>query len=149
GLAFGAGVLCLLLSRFHGHELLGWQLWGVQLLFIVWASLRQGLRGGTLVAATAASLPLLVRQFWPAVPEDPLFQPLLQAHLLAQCGAALLVAAAASWVRLNETGYRQVVAHIPVVIYSARITRRQESGVRSQESGRQASSRGADSCLLT
>jgi PAS domain S-box-containing protein len=123
GLAFGAGVLCLLLSRLHGHELLGWQLWGVQLLFIVWASLRQGLRGGTLVAAAAAAVPLLVRQFWHPGNEDPNFQPLLQAHLLAQCGAAVLVAAAASWVRLNETGYRQVVSHIPVVIYSARLIR--------------------------
>src|SRR5262249_42798140 len=39
-----------------------------------------------------------------------------------QCGAAVLIASAAAWVRLNETGYRQVVAHIPVVIYSARLS---------------------------
>jgi PAS domain S-box-containing protein len=124
GLAFGASMLCLMLSDLHGRrELMGWQLWGVQLLLIVWASVRQGLRGGILVAATAAALPLIVRQVWPpAAAEDPFFRPLLQAHLLAQCGAAVLVASAASWVRLNETGYRQVVAHIPVVIYSARIT---------------------------
>jgi PAS domain S-box-containing protein len=122
GLAFGASVLCLLLSGLQGRrELLGWQLWGVQLLLILWASLRQGLRGGTLVAAVAAAVPLVVRQVRPPAGEDALFPSLLQAHLLAQCGAAVLVSAASSWSRLNETGYRQVVSHIPVVIYSARL----------------------------
>src|SRR5262249_29184384 len=33
GLAFGASLLCLMLSGLHGRrDLLGWQLWGVQIL---------------------------------------------------------------------------------------------------------------------
>ncbi|MFO0880162.1 MAG: PAS domain S-box protein [Gemmataceae bacterium] len=120
GLAVGASLLGLILSRLHGRrELLGWQLWGVQILLIVWASLRQGLRGGTIAATAATAMPLLLRRFTPPG-QDALFFPLLQAHLVAQCSAALLVSAASSWVRLHETGYRQVVAHVPVVIYSAR-----------------------------
>jgi PAS domain S-box-containing protein len=131
GLAFGASVLCLLLGSLHGRrDLLGWQLWGVQLLLIAWASVRQGLRGGTLVAATAAVaaswLPLVVRAFVPPANEDILFRPLLQAHLLAQYSAAVLVAAATSWIRKQEKGYRQIVAHIPVVIYSVRVAGRRE-----------------------
>ncbi len=124
GLAAAAGLICLVLSRLHGRELMGWQLWGVQTLLIVWASLRQGLRGGTIVAAAAAALPLVARRLWPAAPpggEDPYFLPLLQAHLAAQCSVGLLVAAASSWARLQEVGYRQIVAHVPVVIYSARL----------------------------
>jgi PAS domain S-box-containing protein len=124
GLAVGASVLCLWLTHIHNRrELLGWQLWGVQLLLILWASMRQGLRGGTLVAAVAAALPLLVLPQPGIRLEDPFFPMLLQGHLLAQCGAALLIAAGASWVRISETGYRRVVAHIPVVIYSARLRR--------------------------
>lgn len=120
-LAIGAGLLCLLLSWLSlRRELMGWQLWGLQLLFTVWAAVRQGLRGGTLVAASAAALPLLTRQLWPTA-EEPLFLALLQGHLFAQGTTALLVASAAMWARSHETGYRQVVAHIPVVIYSARL----------------------------
>jgi PAS domain-containing protein len=48
---------------------------------------------------------------------------LLQANLLAQCATALLVAASASWIRVSELRYRQVVVHNPVVIYSARVHR--------------------------
>jgi PAS domain S-box-containing protein len=126
GLAFGASVLCLLLSGLHGRrDLLGWQLWGVQILLIVWASVRQGLRGGTLVAATAAAaavlLPMIAGALRPPPGEDILFRPLIEAHLLAQCAGAVLVAAAASWVRAQEKGYRQIVSHIPVVIYSVRL----------------------------
>jgi PAS domain S-box-containing protein len=128
GLAAGASILCLMLGGLHGRrELLGWQLWGIQILLIVWASLRQGLRGGTVVAGAASAAALLGRQFITQAlgreggAEDALFGPLLQAHLLAQCAAAVLVAAAASWVRLHENGYRQIVAHIPVVVYSARL----------------------------
>ncbi len=136
GLAFGAGVLCLLLGNLHGRrDLLGWQLWGVQILLIVWASVRQGLRGGTVVAAAAAVaaawLPLLLRPFGPPPNEDVLFRPLLEAHLLAQCAAAVHVAAAASWVRRQEKGFRKIVEHIPVVVYSVRF---QKSEVRSQKS---------------
>jgi PAS domain S-box-containing protein len=153
GLTFGATVLCLLLSGLQGRrELLGWQLWGVQLLLIVWASLRQGLRGGTLVAAVAAAVSLLARQVWPRTGEDALHGTLLEAHLLAQCGAAVLISAASSWVRLNESGYRQVVAHIPVVIYSARINLGKRSAVSNQQLARAErglSSLTADRCLLT
>src|SRR5262249_60010142 len=45
---------------------------------------------------------------------------ILQGPLLAQCGAALLVASSASWIRASEGRYRRVVAHIPVVLTSAR-----------------------------
>jgi PAS domain S-box-containing protein len=121
GLALGGAILCLLLSRPVGASPLSF--WGVVLLLIVWASLRQGLRGGTLVAAASAVPVLLLRQAWP--PDDVPFAALLQAHLFAQCGAAVLIASATAWMRLNETGYRQVVSHIPVVIYSARLTRPQ------------------------
>lgn len=130
GLAACASILCLVLSRLQGRrELMGWQLWGAQLLLIVWASIRQGLRGGTLTAAASAALPLMARRFTTA-PEDPLFLPLLQGHLVAQCAAGLLVSAASSWVRLHETGYRQVVARVPVVIYSARFSRDRPAGQR-------------------
>jgi PAS domain S-box-containing protein len=124
GLAAGASILCLLLGDLHGRgDLLGWQLWGAQMLMLVWASVRQGLRGGTLVAATAGAVPLLVRTVWSRDETDSMQTMLLQGHLLAQCSAAVLVAAAASWVRMHENGYRQIVAHIPVVIYSARLLR--------------------------
>jgi PAS domain S-box-containing protein len=144
GLAVSASILCLTLSGLHGRrDLLGWQLWGAQLLLIVWASVRQGLPGGTLVAAIAAAAPLIVRQVWRPgaglMEEDVLFEPLLQAHLLAQCAAAVLIASASSWVRRQEKGYRQVAAHIPVVIYSARLlpARRKDEGRRMKDEGRQ------------
>ena len=44
--------------------------------------------------------------------------------LVYKTNSGLLVSSASTWVRLNETGYRQVVAHIPVVIYSARLLQR-------------------------
>ncbi|MGL4555677.1 MAG: PAS domain S-box protein [Gemmataceae bacterium] len=121
-LALAASAMCLLLGWMHQRrELLGWQLWGLQLLFIIWASLRQGLRGGTLVAAASGSVPLLARQLWPSADESAVFLALLRGHLFAQATTALLVAAASSWVRAHETGYRQLVSHIPVVVYSARL----------------------------
>lgn len=149
GLAIGASLLCLILSRLHGRrELLGWQLWGVQILVIVWASLRQGLRGGTVTASAAAILPLLTLSFRPTA-EDPLFQPLLQAHLMAQCAAALLIASASSWVRLHENSYRQVVAHVPVVIYSARLRKWLPPGVSLRASATMEGEIGADLAEVT
>ena len=123
-LALAAGAACSFLGRLHGPgELLGWQLWGGPMLLIVWAGLRQGLRGGTLVAS-AASVALLVAHSLEMIPAtDPLFRPLMQAHLVALCSAALLVAAGSSWVRRRDAGYRQVVSKVPVVIYSARLLR--------------------------
>ena len=54
-----------------------------------------------------------------AVP--PPFAYLIQGNLLALAGAGLLAAAAAGWLRINEMRYRQVVTHVPVVVYSGRI----------------------------
>ncbi len=99
-----------------------WHLWGAPLLLIVWASLRQGLRGGTVAAGAAAVVPLLVLTAF--VPGAALSLPVslpVRGSLLAQCAAGLLVASSATWIRINETRYRQVVSHIPVVIYSARL----------------------------
>jgi PAS domain-containing protein len=45
----------------------------------------------------------------------------LQGNLLAQCITALLVGSSVTWIRVNEERYRQVVGHIPVVLYSARL----------------------------
>lgn len=121
GLSFGAGVMALLLAASHGRpELEGWQPWGAPLLLIVWASLRQGLRGGVLAAGVSAALPLCVLATFPAPPTHHVF--LLQGNLLALCGAGLLAAAAAGWARINEARYRQVVTHVPVVVYSGRLT---------------------------
>ena len=119
GLCVGAGVLGLVLAALHGRELSNnWALWGLLLLLIVWASLRQGLRGGTLAAAAAAA-PALT--FAPVLNHgDALLAP-LPGNLLAQCCVALLIGASAGWVRASETRYRQIVGHIPVVLYSARL----------------------------
>jgi PAS domain S-box-containing protein len=130
GLAFGSAILGVVFALVHGtRDLAGWQLWGAPLLLIVWASLRQGLRGGTIVAAAATSLPLV---FLSGARAADAFLPVLQGNLLAQCAAGLLVAASASWIRGSEKRYRQVVGHVPVVIYSARI---QEGETRLEEPG--------------
>jgi PAS domain S-box-containing protein len=119
GLAICAGGLGLLLALAPGHQLLaGWQMWGAPLLLIVWASLRQGLRGGTVVACAAVAVPLAVLAIGPT--HAPL-SLLLQVNLLAQAGTGLLVAASASWLRSSERRYRQLVAHVPVVVYSVRL----------------------------
>jgi PAS domain S-box-containing protein len=120
GLAAGAGALTWLAVQNGRASQVGWQLWGAPLLLIVWASLRQGLRGSTLVAGASAGLPLALLE------DDPvgaLFALLVQGNLLGQCAVALLVAASTSWVRGREGRYRQVMAHVPVVIYSARFCR--------------------------
>jgi PAS domain S-box-containing protein len=100
------------------HELLGWHLWGAPLLLIVWASMRQGLPGGTISAAAATTVPVLVLVFLPA---SPTLAMLLRANLLTQCSTAVLVAASITWIRAGESRYRQVISHIPVVLYSARL----------------------------
>jgi signal transduction histidine kinase/integral membrane sensor domain MASE1 len=109
------------------REMGGWRLWGMPLLLIVWASLRQGLRGGTVVAAAAALAAAIAYPFaisHAASSADSFWPPVvLQANLLAQCGTALLVAAAANWVRQSEARYRQVVGRIPVGLYTARVIR--------------------------
>lgn len=121
GLAAGAAALTWLASGpLAGTPAAGWQLWGAPLLLIVWAGLRQGLRGSTLVAGVSAGLPLALR---PSDSLGGLLALLVQSNLLAQGAAALLVAASATWVRGREDRYRQVMAHVPVVIYSARFLR--------------------------
>jgi PAS domain S-box-containing protein len=97
-----------------------WRLWGLPLLFIVWASIRQGVQIGTVVAATAAVL-CLVTEAW--IGEGGQQVTSLQGNLFAQCITALLVGASVSWIRTNEARYRQVVSHIPVVLYSGRLPR--------------------------
>ncbi len=120
GLAAGAGALTWLAVRNGRTQLVSWQLWGSPLLLIVWASLRQGLRGGMVVAAVSAGLPLVLLH---GQPLTSLFTLLIQGNLLSQCAVALLVAASASWVRASENRYRQVASYLPVVIYSARFCR--------------------------
>ena len=129
GLAAGAGALTWLAvvrvvmwsaDRTASPQVVSWQLWGAPLLLIVWASLRQGLRGGMIVAAVSAGLPLLLLRGRP-LPTG--FALLIQVNLLGQCAVALLVAVSASWVRASENRYRQVASYLPVVIYSARFCR--------------------------
>jgi len=116
----------------------GWQLWGLPLLVIVWASLRHGLRGGTIMASSSVGAPLLLLGLLLAPASAHPFQefveslnpihPILQANLLAECSTALLAAAAANYIRLSEARYRQVVTRIPMVLYSARVTQRPADG---------------------
>jgi PAS domain-containing protein len=85
---------------------------------IVWASLRQGLPGGSAVGCAAVAAPLA------ALAGESTAAPLtvlLQGNLLAQAATGLLVAASASWLRASERRYRQLVAHVPVVVYSVRL----------------------------
>ncbi|MGH7173360.1 MAG: PAS domain-containing sensor histidine kinase [Gemmataceae bacterium] len=120
GLAAGAGALTWLAVRNGRTQIVSWQLWGAPLLLIVWASLRQGLRGGMIVAAVSAGLPLMLLQGQPLAAG---FTLLVQVNLLGQCAVALLVAASASWVRASDNRYRQVASYLPVVLYSARFRR--------------------------
>jgi PAS domain S-box-containing protein len=120
GLALGTGLLGIVLTMVFnspGLEISHWKIWGLPLLFVVWASVRQGILGGTAVAAVATVLCLAVD--W-LVREDAI-SATLQGNLLAQCVTALLVGASVTWIRTNEARYRQVVAHIPMVLYSARL----------------------------
>ncbi len=116
GLALAAGTLTFLAARTERPNAVGWELWGVPLLPIVWASLRQGLRGAIFVAAVSASAPLLLLS-------TAALTPLVQINLLGQCAVALLAATAVGWVRSNEECYRQLARHLPVVLYSARLRR--------------------------
>lgn len=121
-LAVCTGILGLLVANNHlqNQTQLVWQFWGLSLLLVVWSSLRQGLRGGT-IAATSGALFTLVGILDQDVGTTAMGT--LQGNLLAQCATALLVGASAGWIRASETRYRQVVGHIPVVLYSARVVR--------------------------
>jgi PAS domain S-box-containing protein len=122
GLAVGAAILGMLLASRPTHSSAGdWLWWGILLLVIVWAGLRQGLRGSAPAASAAAVAALLTTALGP-VQEEHLLLP-LQGNLLALASTALLIGASTGWIRANELRYRQVVGHIPVVLYSARFVR--------------------------
>jgi PAS domain S-box-containing protein len=121
GLGVGNVILTLALVTMqvqHGYP--GWGLWGVSLLLVVWTSLRQGLRGGLLVASVGSILGLCIATILGAGATD--LTP-LQGNLLAQCSTALLVGASSSWIQAGEARYRRVVGHIPVILYSVRLPR--------------------------
>jgi signal transduction histidine kinase/integral membrane sensor domain MASE1 len=121
GLSVGAGLLALVLVVLHVNQ--GqppWALGGLFLLMVVWASLRQGLRGGSLTVVAGSTVALVAASF--ETPADADFSP-LQGILLALSSTALLVGASAGWIRASEARYRQMVGHMPVVLYSARLPR--------------------------
>ena len=121
GLGLGVAIITLVLGVVHlSGETTNWPLWGLSWLLLAWTATRLGLRGGTLVAAASSAVALLAATFWEARAAD--FNP-LQGNLLGQCSTALLVGASAGWLRASEARYRQVVGHIPVVLYSARLPR--------------------------
>jgi PAS domain-containing protein len=120
GLALSSAVLVVVLVALqHQQGLPPWSLWGVGLMIVVWSALRQGLRGGVLVAGAAAVAGLsfadliLGSQDWGPV----------QGFLLAQGSTALLVGVSSSWIQASEARYRHVVSEIPLVLYSARLPR--------------------------
>jgi PAS domain-containing protein len=120
GLALSGAVLALVLLGLHVQQgLPPWALWGVGLLIVVWAALRQGLRGGVVVAGAAALSALLVGGLLGLSPDT--VGP-LQGDLLAQCSTALLVGVSASWVQASEARFRHVVSEVPLVLYSAHLS---------------------------
>jgi PAS domain S-box-containing protein len=124
GIALAASLFFVLLLRPSAALRFSfWPLWGVELLFLVWASLRQGLRGATVVAVVSSAVPLLAEQFLIVSDNHYLLRVLLQTHIAGQVGAAFLLAVAASRVRMEETAHRHVVSRVPVVIYSVRFLR--------------------------
>ncbi len=136
GLALFLALVSLIQAKVTAYQAIaGWQLWGLPVLVIVWASLRHGLRGGTIMAASAVGTPLLIGLLSQMDNENPFkefadlytVQLILAANLLAECATALLAASAANWIRLGEARYRRVVTRIPVVLYSARVTDRAPS----------------------
>jgi PAS domain S-box-containing protein len=127
GLAIGTGILGAALGSLHASGAsTNWHLWGLLLLLIVWASLRVGLRGGSLVAWSATALALITGTMLSG--DEAVLRP-LYGNLLAQCSTALLVGASADWIRASEARYRQVVGHIPVILYSARFLGKPAPGV--------------------
>ena len=126
GLATGAAILSEMLAVLHVDEpTTHWHWWGVLLLVIVWASLRLGLRGGSVVAGLATLLALGVAAL--RTDNAEVVNP-LRANLVAQCCTALLIGASADWIRGSEARYRQVVGQISVVLYSGRFLRMPSPG---------------------
>ncbi len=119
GLALAAAVLGGVLAALHAHAgEVNWHLWGLLLLIVVWASLRRGLAGGGAAASAAALVALATAGVLGAGAAET---TALRGNLLAPCATALLVGASAGWIRASETRYRQLVGHLPVVLYSARL----------------------------
>jgi PAS domain-containing protein len=119
GLSLAAVVLALVLVALAGPAgvttLPPWSLWGVGMLIVVWSALRQGVRGGAVVAGLSAVAALAVAQWSvPASDAGP-----LQGYLLAQCSTALLVGVSAGWIQASEMRYRHIVSELPLVLYSA------------------------------
>lgn len=130
GLAIGALLLGGLLAQYHiQQQTIDWHLWGILLLLVVWASLRQGLSGGSLTAGCAAGAAWVITGA--GAPAAPAFTS-LQGNLLALCSTALLVGASSGWIRASELRYRNVVGHIPVILYSGRVRPLSVEGERLQ-----------------
>jgi PAS domain-containing protein len=128
GLALATAVLGVIWDSLQRRgAAFGWFLWVLPLLLVVWASLRQGLRGGSIVAGVAALFALFAVQ--PQRASDREGWSPYQGNLMAQCCTALLVGASSAWIRASEARYRRVVGHVPVVLYSARLLRLGRKGV--------------------
>jgi PAS domain S-box-containing protein len=111
--------LILLWAHLQTNAPTVWMLWATCLVLVVWTCIRQGLRGGSFCAGIASAVVLIGVQF--LMPLPPGLQTGIQGNLLAFCSTGLLVGVSASWIRANETRYRQVVSRIPFVVYSVRL----------------------------
>lgn len=119
GLALAIGILDLLLALAQARgQTPGWQMGVIPLLLLVWASIRQGMGGGTVAAGLGIVLALVVASWLSA--RDVALTP-LQGTLLAQGSTALLVGVSFGWIEASEARYRQIVNHVPMVLYSARL----------------------------
>jgi PAS domain S-box-containing protein len=126
GLALSATVVVLVLLALQAQleaqpaqpVLAPWSMWGVGLLIVVWSALRQGLRGGVVVASVSSLIAVVVFEWTglAVIQAGP-----LQGYLLAQCSTALLVGVSASWIQASEARYRHVFSELPLVLYSARL----------------------------
>src|SRR5262249_37684314 len=91
GLSLGAMILGLVLAVWQVRaESISLHLWGVNLLLVVWAGLRQGLRGGALVAGSGSLIALVAVSVGQAQGINS-----FQGLMLAQCSTALLVGGSA------------------------------------------------------
>jgi PAS domain S-box-containing protein len=119
GLVGGTALLASLLTVAARQENgASWQLWMLTLLLIVWASLRQGLRGAT-IAAFSATVAALAPAVWDVNGGAGWAFP-LQGYVFAFSTTGLLVGVSSDWMQLTEFRGRLLVGHVPIVIYSAR-----------------------------
>ncbi|MBI2807139.1 MAG: PAS domain S-box protein [Planctomycetes bacterium] len=107
----------LLLSHVHAAATV-WVLWASCLVLMVWTCIRQGVQGGCFSAGITSIIVLGIAGLL-KIPPDVATR--VQGNLLAFCSTALLVGVSASWIRANETRYRQVVSRIPFVVYGVRL----------------------------